>query len=72
MITTGLSLPCNCIGGVMVSKIASSSVYRVFESRSGETKDNNIGIFSIFHGENKQDYIRADDDDVRFVLAQHT
>jgi hypothetical protein len=25
--------------------------------------------FSIFHGE-KQDYIRADDDDVRFVLAQ--
>jgi len=22
--------------------------------------------------EKKQDYIRADDDDVRFVLAQHT
>jgi len=30
-----------------------------------------MSIFSIFHGENKQDYIRADDDDVHFVLAQH-
>ena len=31
-----------------------------------------IFFFSIFHCEKKQDYIRADDDDVRFVLAQHT
>jgi hypothetical protein len=31
-----------------------------------------MNLFSIFHCEKKQDYIRADDDDVRFVLAQHT
>ena len=31
-----------------------------------------MNMFSIFHGEKKQDYIRADNDGVRFVLAQHT
>ena len=32
------------IGGVMVSVIASSAVDRVFEPRSGQTKDYKIGI----------------------------
>ena len=31
--------PFHCIGGVMVSKLASSAVDRGFESRSGETKN---------------------------------
>jgi hypothetical protein len=35
----------NLIGGVMVSMLASSSVDRVFELWSGQTKDYNIGIF---------------------------
>jgi hypothetical protein len=34
----------NCTGGVMVSVLASSVVDRVFESRSGQIKDNKIGI----------------------------
>ena len=34
----------NHIGGVMVSVLASSAVDRGFESRSGQTKDYNIGI----------------------------
>ena len=38
-------LPIDCIGGVMVSVLASSSVDRGFESRSGETKHYKIFIF---------------------------
>ena len=34
----------NRIGGVMVSVLSSSAVYRGFVSRSGQTKDNTIGI----------------------------
>jgi len=34
----------NRIGGVMVSVLASSAVYRGFELRSGQTKDYEIGI----------------------------
>jgi hypothetical protein len=34
----------NCIGGVMVSVLASSLVDRGFEPWSGETKDYKIGI----------------------------
>ena len=34
----------NCIGGVMVSVLASSAVDRRFEPRSGQTKDYEIGI----------------------------
>ena len=34
----------NRIGGVMVSVVASRAVYRGFEPRSGDTKDNEIGI----------------------------
>ena len=34
----------NSIGGVMVSVLASCSVDRVFEPRSGQTKDYKIGI----------------------------
>ena len=39
------------IGGVMVSVLASSAVDRGFESPSGQTKDNKIGIccFSAKH-----------------------
>jgi hypothetical protein len=33
----------HCIGGVMVSVLASSAVYRGFELRSGQTKDYKIG-----------------------------
>jgi hypothetical protein len=33
-----------CIGGVMVSVLASSVVYRGFEPRSNQTKDYIIGI----------------------------
>ena len=39
--------PCNCvylIGGVMVSLLSLSAVDRVFEPRSGQTKDYKIGI----------------------------
>jgi hypothetical protein len=41
----------NRIGGVMVSVLASSAVYRGIESRSGQTKDYEIGIccFSTKH-----------------------
>ena len=41
----------NCIGGVMVSVLASSVVDRGFEPRSGQTKDYKIGIccFSAKH-----------------------
>ena len=35
----------NCIGGVMVSVLASSAVDRRFEPRSGQTKDYKIGIY---------------------------
>jgi hypothetical protein len=31
------------IGGVMISVLASSTIDRWFESRSGQTKDNKIG-----------------------------
>ena len=34
----------NRIGGVMVSVLASSTIYRGFESRSGQAKDYEIGI----------------------------
>ena len=34
----------NRTGGVMVSVLASSAVDRGFEPRSGQTKDNNIGV----------------------------
>jgi hypothetical protein len=36
----------HCIGGVMVSMLASSEVDRGFEPRSGQTKDCKIGIFA--------------------------
>ena len=41
----------NCIGGVMVSVLASSVVDRGFESRLGQTKNYKIGIccFSVRH-----------------------
>jgi hypothetical protein len=40
--------------GVMVSVLASSVVDRVFESRSGQTKDYEIGICFLFEYANKQ------------------
>ena len=41
----------NCIGGLMVSVLASSAEDRGFEPRSGQTKDYKIGIccFSAEH-----------------------
>jgi hypothetical protein len=36
------------IGGIMVGGLASSSVYRRFEPRSGQTKDYTIGIYCFF------------------------
>jgi hypothetical protein len=45
---TVVSLPhCNGIDGVMVSVLASSAVYRGFQSRSGQTKDYTIGMFCL-------------------------
>ena len=40
-----------CIYGVMISMFASNVVDRVFETRSGQTKDNTVGIccFSAKH-----------------------
>ena len=38
------SIVCNRIGGVMVSVLASGTVDREFEPRSGQTKDYKIGI----------------------------
>ena len=44
-------LPCDCIGGVMVSALEVSAVDRGFKPRSGQTKDYKIGIccFSAKH-----------------------
>ena len=39
-----ISLRVNCISGVMVSVLASSVVDRMFDPRSGQTKDCKIGI----------------------------
>ena len=38
----------NRISGVIVSELASSAVDRGFEPRSGQTKDNKIGICCFF------------------------
>ena len=38
-------LPIDCIGGVIVSVLVSSSVDRWFESLSGETNDYKTGIY---------------------------
>ena len=50
------NFPFQRIGGVMVSELASSVVYRGFELRSGQTKDHKIGIcwFSAMHNKEKQ------------------
>jgi hypothetical protein len=37
----------NCIGGVMVSVLASSAVYRGFDPRWGQTKDYEVGIWLV-------------------------
>ena len=46
-----MCMPCNRIGGVMISVLASSAVDRGFEQRSGQTKDCKTGIccFSAKH-----------------------
>ena len=52
LLFTGSHYPiCNRIGGVMVSVLASNAIDRGFESRSGQTKDYEIGIccFSAKH-----------------------
>ena len=51
MTTFMLEFEYNCIGGVMVTVLASSAVDRVFEPRSGQTKDYKLGIcfFSAKH-----------------------
>ena len=50
-ITVGFFFSINRIGRVMVSVLASSAVGRGFEPRSGQSKDNKIGIccFSAKH-----------------------
>ena len=50
------------LGGVMVSMLVSSAVDRGFESKSGQTKNNKIGIcgFSAKHaalGRNRKDWL---------------
>ena len=50
-VSTIMCIISNCIGGVMVSVLASSVVDLGFEPQSGQTKDNKIGIccFSAMH-----------------------
>ena len=38
----------NHVGGVMVSMLSSSAVYRGFEPQSGQTRDYKIGICCFF------------------------
>jgi hypothetical protein len=51
LIKVDSSVEGNRIGGVMVSMLTSSALDRVFEQRSGQTKDFKIGIccFSAKH-----------------------
>ena len=62
----------NCIGGVMVSVLTSSAVYRGFEPRSGQTKDYKIGIccFSAKHAALKRkskDWLARNQSNVSWV-----
>ena len=57
------------IGGVMVSVLASSAVYRGFEPRSGQTKDYKIGMccFSAKHAalrRTSKDWLARNQDNV--------
>ena len=59
----------NRIGGKMVSELASSLVDRGFETRSGQTKDYNIGIccFSAKHAalrRKRKDWLARNQDNV--------
>jgi hypothetical protein len=59
----------NCIGGVMVSVLASSAVDCGFEPRSGQTKDYEIGIccFSAKHAslrKKSKDWLTRNQDNV--------
>ena len=59
----------NRIGGIMVSELASSLVDRGFETRSGQTKDYNIGIccFSAKHAalrRKSKDWLARNQDNV--------
>ena len=59
----------NCIGGVMISVLTSSVVDRGFESRSGQTKDSEIGIccFSAKHAalrRKNKDWLAQNQDNV--------
>ena len=62
----------NCIGGVMVSVLTSSAVYRGFEPRLGQTKDYKIGIccFSAKHAALKRkskDWLARNQSNVSWV-----
>ena len=59
----------NRIGGVMVNVLASSTVYRGFEPRSGQTKDYKIGMccFSAKHAalrRKSKDWLARNQDNV--------
>ena len=59
----------NCIRDVMVIVLASSAVDRGFEPRSGQTKDNKIGIgcFSVKHAalrKKSKDWLARNQDNV--------
>jgi len=59
----------NCISGVMVSVLTSSGVDREFETRSGQTKDYEIGIcfFSAKHAalrRKSKDWLARNQDNV--------
>ena len=59
----------NGTGGVMVSVLASSAVDRIFKHRSGQNKDNKIGIccFSAKHAalrKKSKDRLAQDQDNV--------
>ena len=64
-----ISLRVNCISGVMVSVLASSAVDRMFDPRSGKTKDCKIGIccFSAKHAalrRKSKDWLARNQDNV--------
>jgi hypothetical protein len=65
----------NRIGGVMVGVLALSTVDRGIEPHSGQTRDYKIGICCFTAKQvswRQQVDFQSDDDEVRFVLAQHT
>ena len=66
----------NCIDGAMAIVLASSAVDRGFEPRSGQTKDNTIGIccFSVKHASSRRkskDWLARNQNNVSVRVERH-